>query len=247
MTIWSWPYDAIPEMRSFRLRAFNISAIAAQSQELVSGGLLVQRFEARLTLPSLIEEKWRDLDGMLAELAGTGGRLRLWDHARPEPYFNRNVPRLASAWDGGALWTGGGGWLAGPLPPTVIVAETAARGKNNILLSGFPAGQSGVLRRGDLMEIWPNGQQADHGHLYEVTRWSNSNDTGLSRVYFRPGLRKGVRAGDHMLIGQGIKGGGPKPSTVFRLASDEEGNIEVRGKNFGSLGLTLIEVTVPSI
>jgi len=238
MTIESWPFDSLPEMRSFRLRAFNISALASQTQELIPGGLIVQRFEAKLTMPDMEEERWRDHDGLFAALRGTGGKIRLWDHARTEPYYNQTVTPTTALWDAGASWSGGAAWAAGKLPPIVAVGETASRGTNNILLKGFPPSLSGVLRRGDLMEFWPNGIPAEHGHLYPVTRRANSNASGQCRVYFEPGLRKGLRAGDACVIG----GGGLKPSSVFRLASDDEGLIDVRGAMIGSFGVSFTEV-----
>ncbi len=221
-----------------RLRPFNISAIASQTQELIPGGMMVQRFEAKLTMPDMESEQWRDHDGLFAALRGIEGRLRLWDHARPQPHYNSTVQESGATWDGGATWAEGGLWSAGLLPPFVTVAETAGRGANSILLSGFPASLTGVLRRGDLSEARPNGIPADHGHLYVITRWANSNTEGQARVYFEPGLRKGLRAGDMWVIG----GGGMKPSSVFRLASDDEGSIDVRAPNLGSFGVSLIEV-----
>lgn len=236
--ILTWPFDSLPEMRSFRLRPFNISAIAGQSQEIVPGGLIVQRYEPKMVMPDLSEERWREHDGIFADLAGIGGKIRLWDPARTEPYYNQTVTPTVTTWDDDALWSGGAGWAAGHLPPFVTVGETASRGATNLLIKGFPASLSGVLRRGDLFEIRPNGIPADHGHLYTVTRWANSNASGESRVYFKRGLLKGVRPGDQICIG----GGGEKPMSVFRLASDDEGDIEVRETMIGSFGVSFTEV-----
>lgn len=238
MTIWNWPFDSIPEMRSFRLRPFNISAIASQTQELIAGGLMVQRFEAKLTMPTMEEERWRDHDGLFAALRGVEGRLRLWDHSRERPLYDESVQEAGATWSGGGSWSGGGLWSSGLLPPFVTVAEGVARGSNYLRLKGFPASLNGVLRRGDLMEIRPNGIPAEHGHLYVVTRWAKSNSDGECGVYFEAGLRKGVRTGDMVVIG----GGGMKPSSVFRLASDDEGSIDVQGTMVGSFGVSLIEV-----
>ena len=238
MTIWSWPSDSPPRVRTFRLRAFNISAVASQSQEYIPGGVLVQKFEAGLTMPPMESDQWRDLDGLVVALRGAEGKIRLWDAQRKEPYYNRTVTETSALWDGGASWGGGAAWSAGKLPPFVVVGETASRGTDNILLKGFPPSLSGVLRRGDLFEMRPNGIPADHGHLYEVTRWANSNSDGHVRVYFEAGLRKGLRTGDMCVIG----GGGIYPSSVFRLASDAEGEMEVNEAGHGSLGLRFTEV-----
>lgn len=236
--IHTWPFDSLPEMRSFRLRAMNLSALASQTGELIPGGLLVQRFEAKLTMPDLGEEKWREHDGLFSDMAGTAGLIRLWDHARPEPFYNQTVAQSVVTWDDDTTFSDGSGWMNGLLPPIVTVGETAARGASNLLLKGFPPSLSGVLRRGDLFEIRPNGIPAEHGHLYVVTRWANSNAAGHARVYFKAGLRKGVRAGDAAVIG----GGAEKPSTVFRHLSDDEGSIDVRAPMIGAFGVSLIEV-----
>jgi hypothetical protein len=238
MTILVWPHDSIPEMRSFRLKPFNIASVAAQTQELIPGGLLLQRWEARLTLTQVEEEQWRDLSGLASDLAGTGGLIRLWDHARAEPYFNRVATTTSETWDGGPTFEDGAGFESGLLSPYLTLVNGASRGANYLVMAGFPASTEGVLRRGDLFEIRPNGIPADHGHLYEVTRTARSNADGQAGVYFKGGLRKGVHAGDMAVVG-----GGPwKPSSVFRLASDDEGNIEVQGPMIGSLGLSFIEV-----
>lgn len=226
-------------MRSFRLRAFNISSIASQTQELIPGGLVSQRFEAKLTMPTMPSDAWRELDGLIAALAGTGGKVRLWDHARPQPYYNKVATETQANWDTGSQWDGKVGWSAGLLPPLVTVGSAAVRGATDMLLSGFPASLDAVLRRGDLFEIRPNGSAADYGHLYLCTGTMNSNSDGDGRVYFMPGLRRGVAAGDVVVLGAEA---GPFPSSVFRLSSDDEGLIDVQAPDFGVFGLTLIEV-----
>lgn len=199
---------------------------------------MVQRFDASLSMPPMVSEQWRDLDGLIVAARGADGKIRLWDHRRKEPYYNSIVAATGATWDGGALWAGGESWLSGKLPPVVTVSETAGRGVNNILLRGFPASLSGVLRRGDLFEMQPNGIPADHAHLYEVTRWANSNAEGYTRVYFEPGLRKGLRDGDACVIG----GSAIYPSSVFRLSSDEQGSIDVNEAGHGALSLSFTEV-----
>lgn len=217
--------------------ARNLSSIASQSQEYIPGGLIVQKFETGIVMPPMESDQWRDLDGLVAALRGADGKIRLWDSKRKEPAFNRTATITTQTWDDSTLWSDGTGWSSGALPPFVNVGESAARGTNNLLLNGFPPSVSGVLRRGDLMEIRPNGVPAEHAHLYMVTQWSNSNSDGAVRVYFEPGIRKGVRPGDLAVIG----GGGDKPMSVFRLASDDQGEMEVNEAGHGSLGLRFSE------
>lgn len=237
-TIWDWPAGVELETQTFRLKAYNSSSLVSGTRELVRGGVLTQRFEAKLARSSLDEALWRDQDGLFAALRGTDGFIRLWDQARPEPFFNQTVQGSGTPWAGGATWSNGQLWTAGKLPPFVVSAELGERGVNYLRMQGFPAALSGVLRRGDLFEIRPNGIPADHGHLYVVTRWANSDANGWTGVEFEPGLRKGVAAGDMIVLG----GSGSAPTSVFRFNSDDEGDIEVRAPNFGSFGATFIEV-----
>lgn len=236
--IWNWTTKSPPKTRSFRLRAFNISSMAAQTQEYISGGLMVQRFEAGLTLPPQSSEQWRDLDGLIVALRGSSGKIRLWDHQRKEPFYNSTVAASGATWDDGSTFDDGSLWQSGKLPPLVVAGENRSRGEANLLMTGFPASLSGVLRRGDLFEVRPNGIPAEHAHLYQVTRWANSNASGQTRVSFEPGLRRGLRFGDQIVIG----GGGIYPMSVFRLASDDEGSIEVNEAGHGAVGLRFTEV-----
>lgn len=238
MVVESWPFNSIPEMRSFRLRSFNVSAVGSQNREYIPGGLMVARWEAKLSFADMNEEKWREHDGLIARLRGASGLLRLWDAARPEPFYNQAVTKSVTPWDGGTTFTDAPGFEEGALPPFVAVDAAAARADNNLVLSQFPASKTAVLRSGDLVEFRPNGIAVPHGHLHVVTRSANSNPDGKARVYFEPGLRGALVAGDMCVLG----GGDLRPTTVFRLASDEEGLIDVRAPNIGSLGLSFIEV-----
>jgi hypothetical protein len=238
-TIYDWPTAIVnPETRRFRLRAFNSFSVASQTQEMVRGGLMVQRFETQVAFPILSEEDWREVDGLFAALRGIDGFVRLWDPARTEPYYNKLVTETKATWDDGAHFSDGSDWVGGKLPPFVSVAETRGRGKRNVVLKGFPPSLQAVLRRADLIEIWPNGTRADHGHLYEVTARSNTNSNGETLVQFEPDLRRGIRPGDAVLLG----GGGYKPSSVFSFAGDDDGEIEVRAPSFGSFGARFVEV-----
>lgn len=225
-------------MRSFRLRSYNVSSIGSQTREVFPGGLIVARFEAKMTMPDLEEDRWREHDGLLARLRGIDGTIRLWDAARPEPRYNALVARSKASWDDGTYFSDGSGWESGPLPPYVVVDQRAARGSNSLMLRGFQASLAAVLRPGDLFEARPNGLPSEHSHLYLVTRTSNTNADGKTRVHFEPGLRKSLCAGDQIVLG----GGAERPMGIFRLASDDEGLIDVRAPIIGSLGLSFIEV-----
>lgn len=93
---------------------------------------------------------------------------------------------------------------------------------------------SAILNMGDLFEARPGGIAAEHGHLYEVNREADTNSTGKTRLYFEPGLRKKIAAGDMIVLRY--------PTSVFRLASDQEGLISRGLANLGDMGLSLTEV-----
>jgi hypothetical protein len=239
MLISTFPFDTPIEMRSFRVRPFNIQSMGSQTRELIPGGLMVARWEVKMTMPDFEEARWREHDGLITELEGINGRIRLFDPARKEPMYNRTVTQTEENWDDDTPFDDNIGWGTGPLPPYVYLAETVSRGDNYMRLGGFPASIEGALRRGDLFEVLPNGVRTDHSQLHVVTRWAKSDADGELGVYFSPGMRSGGRSGDMVILGDGK---GVRPMGVFRLSSDEEGSIEVRAPSFGSMGLTFTEV-----
>jgi hypothetical protein len=242
----TWPSDAGVAQRSFQLKSYNLRSIGYLSREVRSSGPVAQRFEVKLTLPPMgviareaegnasAKASWRKVDGFLARLRGTSGFVRLRDHARPAPYYNIvNIQGVAN-WDDDATWDDGAQWVGGHLPPYVVIDALARRGDNSVVMRGLPTSTEAALNPGDLFEIRPNGVPAEHGMLHLVTRQANSNSDGKSRVYFEPGIRLGVRSGDMVVLRQ--------PTSVFSLASDEDGMIDVDQALNGTLGLTLIEV-----
>lgn len=230
-----WPADLVNvQSRGFRLVSRNLQSSALITGEVTPSGPVVQRWIARLSYPAKREADWRRISGLLAGLRGTQGFLRIGDPMRRMPYHDRTVARTTEAWDDSTSFDDDTGWVSGPLPQFVAAAAAAARSARSILLSGLPASTAGVLGYGDLFEIRPSGVPAAHGHLYEVTGTANSDSSGESRVYFEPGLRTGVAAGDMVVL--------TEPRSVFRLADEDQGEMEVDNALFGRIGLSLIEV-----
>jgi len=231
--------------RSFRLRPHNLTSRGLFSQAISPYGPVDQRWVAELTYPPQEEADWRYWDGFLAGRDGMTGKLRAYDPARRQPRYNSVVTTTTENWDDATTWDDGTGWESGTLPPYVSAGEAAQRGETDLLLqfpgpsndsppvSGYES-LSAVLRSGDLFEIRPNGVPADYGHLYVVTGTGNTDASGQTRVTFRPGLRAGVATGDMVVL--------TDPMTVFRLASDDVGDMTVDTAQHAALGLSLIEV-----
>lgn len=233
--ILDWPEDLSEVVtRSFRLVSRNLSSTALITGEILPAGPTDQRFLVELESPARGEAGWRKASGLIASLRGTGGLVRAFDPARRAPYYNKIVTQTTETWDDSTSFDDGAGWVSGPLPAFVAVAEPAARSARSVVMGAFPASTSAVLRPGDLFEVRPSGVPAAHAHLYEVVRQANSDASGESRVYFEPGLRTGVAAGDMVVL--------TDPRSVFRLAGDDQGNISVGNTFIGSFGLSLIEV-----
>lgn len=242
----TWPDDAHIAQRSFQLKSRNVRSVSYLSSSIRSSGPVSQRFEVKITLPPMqhiaqtnidaarAKASWRFLSGFLSRLRGASGFVRMHDTARPQPYFNLVNMQGEAAWDDGSTWDDGAHWVGGHLPPYVVIDALERRGANSVVMRALPESTNDVFSPGDLFEIRRDGVPADHGMLHEVTQIASSNADGKARVYFEPGLRVGVRGGDMVAL--------RKPTSVFNLASDDEGVIDVNEALHGSLGLTLIEV-----
>ncbi len=233
--ILEWPENLQGvQSRNFQLVATNIRSRALLTKDVTPAGPTDQRFVTSLSFPARDEEGWREADGLIASLRGSSGKMRLGDPFRCHPYFNHKVMQTTEQWDDSATWDDGTGWASGFLPEFVAVKTAAVRGDRSLVVQGLPASTSPVLYVGDHFEIQPNGIPADHAHLYIVTRRAASDANGDSRVYFEPGLRTGIAPGDKVVL--------TNPKTVFNLADDEQGAMEVDNQLYGRMGLSLVEV-----
>lgn len=221
---------------SFRLVPGSLFSTALFTGEVSPYGPVVARFRADLEFAPMVEERWREWEGLIADFEGLSGRIRTYDPVRREPYYNQIVTTTTENWDDDTTWDDGTGWESGKLPSSVALDAAANRGDKDIQLA-FPSGfesLSAVLRRGDLLEIRPNGVPVNHGHLYVVRRTANTDASGKTGVQIAPGLRTAAAAGDQVVL--------EDATTVFRLESDEEGAIQVDTALHGRLGLSLVEV-----
>jgi hypothetical protein len=230
-----WPDDlAKLQTRVFHLISQNLRSAALLTGELLTAGPTSQRWVAELEFPPRAAAEWRRVDGLLAQLRGTSGFVRMGDYARQGPAYNETVAKTTEPWSDATTWDDGSGWQSGPLPASVAAFENAARGARSILTGGFPVSITKALAPGDLFEIRPSGNPATFGHLYIITGYANTDANGQTRIEFEPGLRTGVAVGDQVVLDD--------PKTVFRLQGDDQGGTSVDSMLIGRLGISLVEV-----
>lgn len=225
----------------FRLRFVSLTSQRLFSRLVSPYGPVGAYFSASLTLPPLPDRPgatqaatWRELSGLIARAQGQRGLFRLYDPSRCWPGHDLDVATTSENWSDGTGFSDGTGWISGYLPPYVALDEAAARGADSIVLKSLPASTARVLRMGDRFEIRPAGVPARHGHYYEVTYDAKTDANGKTRIAFQPGLRAGVAAGDMVVL--------RFATTVMRLASDEQGEIDIDVLHHGRAGLTFVEV-----
>ena len=237
MTVIGLPRDLVRvRERSFRLAASNLVSRGLMGGHILTYGPVSQRWVAALEFAPMRRARWQDFDGLIAGLGGQAGLVRVGDPYRRRPFHDTAATITGASWDDGTGWDDGASWSEGTLPPTVAVGAAAARGATAIQLA-FPAGfesVAAVLRRGDLIEIRPGGIPSPHGHLYIATGTTGTDAAGGAGVAISPPLRAGIAAGDTVALRD--------PTSVFRLASDDGGEISVDSALIGRLGLSLIEV-----
>lgn len=244
--IQSWPAVLLRAVSS----SFVLGSLNGFAQPLFSAAMVPfadpfdQRWLATLQSPAMsgqemvgtdgrvLRASYREVEGRIAKMRGIGGWLRIFDPLNIRPQYDWQQIPATALWSGGRHWTDGRSWISGLLPPSVTVDAVAYTGVTSLVLRGLPASKTRVFRHGDRFEIMPNGQRAAFGHYYIVTEQSNSNADGKTRVYFEPGLRSGVNAGDAALL--------RRPTTVFSLIDDKQGAVS-RSGNIGQFGFSLIE------
>ncbi len=234
MTVYSWPDSlrGVVESR-FYLRTANLSSTSPYTGQRSAYGPTAQLWVAELTFPTMQKNHWRSLSGFVSRLDGISGLLRMPDAFRLKPMFNEENEATISGFSDDTLFSDGTGFAEGLVPAFCSVAEAATVGADSIVLQGLPVSTSNILRSGDLIEALPNGQQTAFGNLYEVVRQANSDEDGKARVDIRPRLRQSFAVGDQIKT--------INATSVFRLASDQEGIMSRTMPDHGRLGLTLVE------
>jgi len=220
--------------RSFRLLPMSISSQGMFDGEISVHGPIRKRWIAKATWVPQGESAWREWDGLLASLDGMVGRVRIYDPMRRNLRYNDLVAESTSTFDDGATFDDGSLWSNGAMPPRCVIGENASRGATDLLFTNLPASIAAGFGRGDVFEIQQNGIPQEYSQFHIITRRANTNAAGETRVSFSPGLRANVKSGDTIVT--------KDARCLMRLASDDEGEINVDAAHHGRFGLSLSEI-----
>lgn len=235
--IFDWPEDLCAGVETrFYLRSFSISSTQFLSRTRSVYGPVSQLWGCDITVPMRESRDWQRASAFISHASGISGLIRMWDPKRPRPWRNRKPQHtpVVTRWSDGTLWQDGTGWDEAPVGQTATVMESAERGATTLLIGGLSPLMQPAMVTGDLLEIQPDAAPATHGHLYEVWKDSNTDASGMMRVFINPGLRQGVRYGDQIVL--------DRPKSLFRLVDDDQGIVEHRGGQTADIGFSLVEV-----
>jgi hypothetical protein len=175
----------------------------------------------------------QDVDAFFSQLRGRAGVVRMSNGQRLRPWYDRSLTPGVATWSDGSTFTDGTGFASGYLPPEIYLTATALKGARTVTLGGLPVSTSSVIRRGDLLQIKPNGIPGTVPHLYKVMVGGGTNSSGQIGVAIEPALRAGVAAGDVVSL--------RNASTLFRMTDDSQFEIEETSSQMGNVGGTLVE------
>lgn len=219
---------------TFRLQARSLVAARVYLPGKNVKGPYAHAWVANFTLSSQVDPVRQQMAAFFSRLGGQAGLLRIADPSRLRPWYDRSIINAQeSTWTDGSKWSDGSFWTSSFLPPNVYVAQAASKGDNTIVLGGFPDSTAGVLTRGDLLQVCPNGIPGSCPNLYETMVGGASNGSGQIGVEVRPALRMNLAVGDLVSLRY--------PSTVFRMVDDDQGVLEVTPPVVGNGGFQLIE------
>lgn len=236
-TILEYPRD----WYDFATGSFFLSSINTSSSSPFTGrrsitGPNSQLWRVKVTLAPQEPELWMAMEGFIAELAGQAGLLRFADFAKLLPQRDMAVDPDSEPWSDGTFFDDGSGWASGLLAPSIFATAAASRGDTGFSVGGLPVSESRVLRRGDNIEIRRNGIWDETPSLHILIRDVGTDASGETRLEFRPALRKGIAAGDMVVL--------TYPMSVFRMIDDAQGQVERTPYLRGDLGFELIEAIV---
>lgn len=192
-----------------------------------------QLWRCELQLPASTADRWKPISAFFSEAAGQASLIRIGDSMRTRPRYNLENTLSEQAFSDGTFFDDGTGWLEGGVPSTLHVVTAAARGSTILHVGGLAASQSRLLRRGDLIEPRRDGIADDTPSLHEVLRDAPTDANGETLLKIAPGLRKGVAAGDMVVLDYA--------TTVFRCVDDEQGIVQRDMADIGQAGFSLIE------
>lgn len=196
----------------------------------------VQWWQAKLTFPAMSDANLAAREAIVESLGGSAGLVRMGHPFRLEPLYNADVAAGSQPFSDGTFFEDGSGWASGILPPLIYVVEAEAARATSVVVGGLTASTSRMLRRGDMVEFRRNGVWDETPSLHRVTRDASTDAAGETRIEITPPLRKGVAAGDQVVLNE--------PKSVFRLMSDEDGIATRDHRWVGSMGINLIEALI---
>lgn len=227
-------YNRIITSQKFVLRS--ISQSANTSWNGTAGkpsGPHTQIWTAEVSLMQMQDPLLQDVDALITKLRGRANVLRFSNSLRWAPWYDRNLVATTATFTDSSTFTDGTGFASGYLPPEVYLVNAAERGARYLTLGGLPVSTVNAFRNGDLLQVKPNGVPGTVPHLYKITTGGNTDASGHIGVTIEPKLRQGVAAGDVVSLRY--------PDTLFRLADDNQGDMDVSGGGFGTGGFSLIE------
>ena len=196
----------------------------------------VQYWQCSLAFPTLSDAALATREAIVESLGGSVGLLRMGHPFRKGPMFNDDVTATTAQWSDGTYFENGSGWASGTLPPVIHVTEAAERGARSVVVGGLPANTSRAMRRGDLVEFRVNGIADETPRLHRLRTDGASNASGELRIQIMPPLRKGLAAGDTVVLDY--------PTSVFRLIGDDQGFASRNLAWNGNFKLDLIEALI---
>lgn len=237
LNVYDWPIEWYQYIvtQKFNLRSLNQAGAmpwVGIGQAIM--GPFAQAWLTDVTMAPMQDPVLQDMDGFFSRLRGRSGLLRISNTLRLAPWYDRALTPTTTVFSDGTRFTDKTGFADGFLPPAVYLTANAAKGSNYIVLGGLPASLAGAIRRGDLLEIQPINGALTVPHLYKAVVGGNTDSNGQIGLQIEPRLRAGVAASDVVSLRY--------PSTVFRLADDTQGEIEMSGTDHvGNFGFSLIE------
>lgn len=234
MDIVAWPKDWYRVMSS----RFYLGSASQVSNSPWSGRKSVygphrQMWRCEIQLAPQKAHRWPAISAFFSEVAGQAKLIRIGDPQRPRPQYNMRETLSSQGFSDSTFFDDGTGFVEGGIPSLIHVAGAESRGATSVVVGGLPESLSRPLRRGDLFEIRRNGIADETPSLHEVIRDAPSDADGETRIEFRPPLRKGVDAGDMVVL--------ERPTSVFRCIDDDQGIVDRSLGNVGVLGFTLLE------
>lgn len=230
-------YEFPREWYQFAQISFQLRSASQASPRPWAGGNSIYGPHAQVWIPKFVATErdtgWREREAFFSRLGGQAGLLRIGDPSRHTLQYNIEVQSSSENFSDGFGFSDGTAFVSGLMPPTAHLIAAASRGDNAIRIGGLLESTSRALRRGDLLEIRPNGIAGIVPHLYQVMVDGHTNSIGETGIEIRPRLRKAVAAGDMVVLSY--------PTSVFHLIDDSQAEMEITPPYIANFGFSLIE------